>query len=400
VGRISHKLDKFRPSLTLALKMMAAEREKKNLPVYDFGLGEAKGNLSKTLKAAGVAAYEKELTMYTDPAGMPELREAILSYLDLNSHYGSEHVVVTSGAKQGLFNIFMAICDPGDIVLFDAAPWVSYAPLAHCTYATPIMVLPLEQDEKNYLKVTPGDLVRNLKLRPHTRLFLINSPCNPTAQVYSKEELDALLDVCVDYKVYMVLDRLYWRLMFDGEAFPEPEINDRTKPWLIQVDGMSKNFERAGGLRIGWTIAPEDVSRAMVNIQSHYTSGPTTVSQNVALSAVSSPYDTSLVKDLAQKRTLFLDALKKVPDISSFPIPATFYSFWDVKKLFGKRTPDGIELCDSDDVSQYLLDSGGVITGSGCGFLQDGYLRICFATSDETIKEGLAATEKAVRALS
>jgi aspartate aminotransferase len=396
--RLSAKMAKFRPSLTLALKRLAENRQAAGLPVWDFGLGETKGALNTHIREAGEAAFRQEQTMYTDPAGMPELRQAVLSWLDLEREYTIDNVVVTAGAKQSLFNIFLAVCNPGDVVLFDAAPWVSYQPLAAAAYATPVMVLPAGGDATR-LKVTPGDLRRNLKFRPYTRLFLLNNPVNPTGQFYEAEEVEGLLRLCVEHQIYFVLDRLYWRILFDGRRYPDPTLDEATKPWVIQVDGMSKNFRRAGGLRIGWSVAPEDVARAMANLQSHYTSGPATPTQRTALAALTHTYDTTLAEELQARRDLFLKESEGIPGVAIWPTPATFYSFWDVRGLLGKRTPSGRVLRDSDDVTRYLLKQAGVVVASGAGFFCDGYLRLCFATPEETVVGGMRAAREALSAL-
>ncbi len=398
VERISAKLAKFRPSLTLELKRLSGERSAQGLPVYDFGLGETKGDLAAHIREAGERAYREGHTMYADPAGVPAVREAVLEWLGVGHHYGIENVVITSGAKQSLFNIFLAICNPADTVLFDAAPWVSYQPLAVAAYASPIMVLPAA-GEANYLKVTPDDLRRNLAARPHAKLFLLNSPVNPTAQLYSAEELDGLLQVCVEHRTYFVLDRLYWRLTFDGESYPEPRIDAETKPWLIQVDGLSKNFRRTGGIRIGWSVGPTDLTRAMINLQSHYTSGPAVPTQYSAMAAIAASYDPELKQDLQAKRDLLLREAKDMPHVRIWPSPAAFYSFWDIRGTFGKKTPDGMVLRTSDDVAEYLIRQAGVVTASGTGFMQDGYLRLSFATPDEQIIEGMCGAKEALGVL-
>lgn len=396
--RISVKIGKFRPSLTLALKRLSEDRLAAGLPVYDFGLGEVKTELNPHIKEAGERAFREGMTMYSDPAGMPSCRQAVLSWLGLEEDYTIDNVMITAGAKQSLFNIFMAVCDPGDVVLFDAAPWVSYQPLAHMTYSPPVMVLPA-QGESTYLKITPEDLKRNLRMRPHARMFLLNNPVNPTAQLYSSEEVLELLHVCVDNQVFFVLDRLYWKLVFDGHRYPELPIDDTTRPWIIQVDGMSKNFRRAGGLRIGWSVAPEDVTQTMASLQSHYTSGPATPTQAAAHAALTQTYDESLSRELQDKRDLFMREAAEVPHVRLFPTPATFYSFWDVREVFGMATPDGRVIDSSSDLAAYLVSEAGVVSASGTAFMWDGFMRFCFATPDETIIEGMAAIRKAIEAL-
>ena len=394
--RISTKLDKFRPSLTLALKALVQERHTAGMPVYDFGLGETKGHLNPEIRAAGEQAFREEATMYADPGGLPELRRAVLRWLGLEGVYGAEDVVITTGAKQALLNTFMAIANPADVFLFDAAPWVSYQPLAVMAYATPVMVLPRAG---NRLLIEPDDLERNIRLRPHARMFLLNNPVNPTAQVYDAATVAELARVCARHGVYFVLDRLYWKLVFDGDSFPEPPLTDEVLPWLVQIDGMSKNFRRAGGLRIGWSVGPRDVTQAMVNLQSHYTSGPSVPSQRAALAALESNYDFTLVSDLQRKRDLLLGAARQMPHVEVWETPATFYSFWDVTGVFGLRTPEGKQLADSDDVAAYLCTAAGVVTASGCGFMQDGFLRLAFDIPDQEIVEGMRQARRALEAL-
>lgn len=391
--RISAKLAKFRPSITLQLKRLVEERVSRGLPVYDFGLGETKGGLSPRIAEAGAAAFREGHTMYADPAGLPELRREVLRWLGLEGAYGIDDVVITTGAKQALFNIFLAVCNPADCVLFDAAPWVSYQPLAVAAYAFPVMVLPLGQ-KRDRMKVTPDDLRRNLEVRPHARLFLLNNPVNPTGQLYSAEEVEGLLRVCVEHGVYFVLDRLYWRVVFDGASFPEPRVDDETRPWLIQVDGMSKNFRRTGGLRIGWTVGPRDVTGAMVNLQSHYTSGPSTPVQKAAVAAIDHAYEDEMVRELERCRDLVWEHTRGLPGVEVWPTPAAFYSFWDVTGCFGKRKPDGGVIGNADDVAEYLLREAGVVTASGRAFMQDGFLRLSFAVAEGEIVGGMGAARE------
>lgn len=394
--RLSSKSHQFRPSLTLELKRIAQERLAQGLPLYDFGLGETKGDLPPRIRDAGAGAFHQGKTMYGDPAGIPELRETVLSWLRLEDQYGVENVVITNGAKQALFNAFLAVCDPGDAILLDAAPWVSYLPQAVMSSTRPVVVRPAAGDA-NYLKITGDDLERALTATPGAKLFLINSPVNPTGQVYTAAEIEALLQVCVEHRVYFVIDRLYWRLTFDGAEYPEPRVDEETTPWLIQLDGLSKNFRRTGGLRIGWSIGPTDVTRAMINLQSHYTSGPAIPTQHAALAGISCPYDAEMRHDLQRKRDLLLKEAPKLKGVKVWPTTGAFYSFWDVRSLFGKRAPDGSKIKGSDDVASYLLRAAGVVTLSGTAFEQEGYLRISFATPDEHITGGIAAAADALR---
>ena len=396
--RISVKLSKFHASFTLALKGLAEERRQAGLPVHDFGLGETKGTLAPYIRDAGRKAFDKGQTMYADPAGLPELRAAVLKWLGIEKDYPIDSVVVTAGAKQALFNIFLAICNPADAVLLDAAPWVSYQPLATAVYGFPVMVIPARGDA-SHLKTEPSDLLRNLKMRPHAKLFVLNNPVNPTGQLYSFQEVEELLHICVEHEIFFVLDRLYWKILFDDATYPAPLVNPETRRWLIQVDGLSKNFRRTGGIRIGWSVSPGDVARAMGSLQSHYTAGPARPAQLAALAAIQHEFDSGLVNELQMKRDLIHREAAGMPYVKIWPTPATFYSFWDVRPAFGKRTPQGRRIEGSDVLSRYLVQSEGVVTASGAAFMQDGYLRLSFATEEETIREGMAAARRALEAL-
>lgn len=391
--RLSDKIFKLRPSLTLELKQIVLKRRRQNKPVFDFGLGETKGHLSQTLKNEAFQAVSREDTYYTHPAGMPEVRRSVLKWLNLESSYSEDNVVVSGGAKQCLLNTFLAICNPGDTVLLSSCPWVSYAPLAYSVHATPVVVRPLTDEQG--LRTTPDDLERAIDSFPGAKLFLLNNPCNPTGQVYTKQEQDALLDICVKNRIYFVLDRLYWKIVYGAEEFPEPKLTPETKPWIIQVDGLSKNFRRAGGLRAGWTVADDDVSAAMANLQSHHSSGASTITQKVVAAALNAEYDDEMVRDLDRKRAVVQTMTVDIPHVEVLPMQGAFYSFWNVRAALGKTTPGGCLLSSADDVARYLLDEFGVVTASGTGFYQEGFLRLSYHIPMHEIKGGLEAARKA-----
>ena len=396
--RIAYKLHKFQDSLTLKAKEKVQIRRLEGKDVYDFGLGETKGQLLDSIRQAGIQAFEEGQTGYEHPAGLLALRQKIPSWLGVDNHYGAQNVVVTVGAKQSIFNTFMAICNPGDIALLDSAPWVSYIPLVQCAGAVPISVKP--RDPSNGLKITAEDLQEALQNQPSTRLFLLNSPCNPTGQVYTQEELDSLVDVCVQNRVYFVLDRIYWKITFEHDTLPSPKITPESKAWIVQIDGFSKNFRSCGGLRVGWTVAPEDLTDAMINIQSHCTSGAATPAQHAALAALSvEPYNDEMIKDLKRKRSLLSEHSKNMPNATIIPTAGAYYSFWDISECFGKITPDGHEICGSQDLVDYILDSYGVVAVAGAGFDQEGYIRLSFHIDDQVIIDGMAAMREALGSL-
>jgi len=325
--RVSKRSASMGPSATHEAKRVAEERHGRGEPVYDMGIGEAQATPPQAALQGGREAFEYDRTGYAPPEGVPELRDRILHWLGVSEHYDRQNVIVSGGAKSVFDIVFTAICDPGDTLLVDAAPWVSYCPIAALRGIKSERVIP---NSDQHLKITPDDLEQAFKKAGKgVRALLVNSPCNPTAQVYWRDELEALMTKCNELGIYLILDRLYWRIMFDGHDFPAPAINDESRPNLIQVDGLSKNLGKLGGLRVGWSVLPDDVAAAVKHSQAHVSAGAAVPSQFAALHALSS-YDGQHVTWLSEKRTVMTTAATRVEGIQAFPIPGSFYAFWDL----------------------------------------------------------------------
>ena len=393
--RLAKRVESLGPSCTLELKQMCKYRQSLGLPIFDFGLGENKWPVCSEVKQAFIDSMKNAETGYIEPAGLPELRQEILRWLELEDQYSIEDVIVAGGAKQVLNNIFVSICDPGDTVLLAHGPWVSYAPIIECASARAVQVVSSAHNSK----LTVDDLREALDINPLSKAFLLNNPCNPTGQLYSQEEVDALVELCVQRRVYFILDRLYWRVLFQDDVYPSPRIDSQTKQWIIQVDGLSKNFAKLGGVRIGWSLGPSDLSEVMMRFQSHYSSGAATISQYAALAALRYADWQDMVADLEKKRECFWQLASKLPLVKCFPTEAAFYSWWDVSQCFGMQTAEGKTINDSNDLSHYLLSEYGVVTASGEAFGQDGFLRLCFFIDEEQIHSGLEAVRLALEAL-
>ncbi|MCI5065052.1 aminotransferase class I/II-fold pyridoxal phosphate-dependent enzyme [bacterium] len=396
--RLAERVSHFRGSACLEAKQICERRRREGLPVYDFGIGETKGALREEVREAGISAYRESKTGYMDPAGIPELRDAVVDWLDLREHYSAENVVVTVGAKQSIFNTFAARCDPGDALFVECAPWVSYLPIATSLGIRGQAIDPLPEHQ-GPLKVTAEALEHHVRMTPRTKLVLVNTPCNPTGQVYNKLELESLLEVCLRHNLFLVVDMLYWRYLYDDQQFPVLTEEKEARDALILIDGFSKNFRGAGGLRIGWTVAPRDITQAMIRLQSHTTSGASTPAQYAALAAVTTPYDDEMVRELQSKRDLFEEYAAQIDGISFHKTRGAYYSFWDVRELFGRKTESGDTIENSDDLMNYLIEEAGVVGVTGTAFERDGYLRFMFHIDDETIREGLTAAKEAIHRL-
>lgn len=397
--RISKKLTRLRPERQHDLLQIAEQRKALGLPIYNFALAPYSGALSDSLKQTGIDALNNDDTPSSSPSGLLPLREAVLKWLELENEYAAHNVIISAGARQALLNVFLATCDSGDVVLLGSVPSLSYAPTAQLASTRPVIVQPMTVNTPD-LKVRWEDLVKCLEHHPRARVFVLSNPCDPTGQVYRPAEIQALLQVCADHNVYFVLDRRHWRSMLRQQEYPTPILDEGTKPWLIQIDSLSYSFPHTSGLRVGWAVGPCDVMEMIAVIQSHNLAGPSDPSQQIALSALTTPYQNDLSTSINVKYDLFRSLADDIPGVKIFHTEGTCYSFWDVRSLFGRRTPSEQILIDSDDVAEYLLESKGVAAIPGSCFSQDGYLRFSFHVDDEVITEGMAATRDAIAALS
>lgn len=391
---ISARLRNLRSSSTLKLRQLVSELRGEGRRIYDFGLGETFLDLPEDLRKAGADAFWTGATRYVATEGIAELREAVLRYKGLEKHYQPNNVVVTTGAKQSLFNCMLAVADPGETVLLEPAPWVSYLPMCHLLgiHAVPVLASPA-----NHLKMTPDDIRRELARHDRARALLVNSPVNPTAQLYSASELEEIIRLCCEKEIYLILDMLYWRIVYDGMQYPNLPITEETRQWLLLVDGISKNFPGCGGLRIGFTVAPDEVSAVMASAQSHVTSNASVPAQKAALAAMQKVYDDSLVRALEHNRAILLEEAAAIPGVKLWPIPASFYSFWDIVGLIGRHR--NCEIRNSVDVAEYLLREAGVVVAPGSMFEQEGYLRLSFSRPPDEVREGIRAVKQALENL-
>lgn len=388
---ISKIIQALEPSATLAMAAKAREVKAAGKPVYDFSVGEPDFTTPQHICDAAVKAMEAGHTHYTAPGGIAELRSAVAKqYAERHGlDYSPQQVVVSNGAKHSLHNAFTVLCDPGDEVIIPAPYWVSYAELVKLTGAKPVIVV---TDEKNDFKLTPAQL--RAACTAKTKVLLLCSPSNPTGSMYSPEELGALADVVLEKNLVVMSDEIYERLIYGGHKFASfatvrPGLVERT----ITINGVSKAYAMTGW-RIGWTLSPLAIAKAMDSLQSQETSNPSSVSQYAALAALEGPQqcvDDMLAK-FAQRREYVIQRLAQLPQVTYPEMGGAFYAFFNIQAHLG-REYGGVMVNNSADWCLQLLAQQGVACVMGSAFGAEGYARMSFATSLDVIEKGFDRIE-------
>ncbi|VTS07500.1 pyridoxal phosphate-dependent aminotransferase [Tuwongella immobilis] len=384
---ISDLANAVKPSATLAAGAKARALKASGITVYDYSLGEPDYTTPAHICAAAEAAMKAGHTHYTAANGIPELRKAVAKYY--GQKYGltctAEQVLISNGAKHSIHNALAAVCNPGDEVIIPTPYWVSYSDLVAMTGAKVVLV---ETTAASGFKMTPAQL--QAAITPKTKLLMLNSPSNPTGTVYTKAELEALVDVLVPTNVAILSDEIYEHLTFGGVtptcvATLRPEIRDR----VITISGASKGYAMTGW-RMGWTVATEPVIKAMGNIQSQQAGCPCSISQYAALAALEGQQECveEMRVEFEARRDLVCAKLAAMPGIT-FPKPdGAFYVFFDITAFYGK-TVGNITITDSLTFCTAALEQAHVNLVAGVAFGAEGFARMSYASSREQLEKGL-----------
>lgn len=388
---ISKIIQALEPSATLAMAAKARELKTAGKTVYDFSVGEPDFTTPRHICDAAVKAMDDGHTHYTASGGIAELRAAVAKQYR-NRHgleYAPTQVVVSNGAKHSLHNAFTVLCDPGDEVIIPAPYWVSYAELVKLSGAKPVIV---PTDEKNDFKLTPGQL--RSAITSKTKILLLCSPSNPTGSMYSPAELGALADVVLEKDLVVLSDEIYERLIYGDHKFASfatvrPGLAERT----ITINGVSKAYAMTGW-RIGWTLSPAAIAKAMDSLQSQETSNPSSVSQYAALAALEGSQQCveDMLAEFAKRRDYVKGRLAKLPNVSCPEMGGAFYAFFNIKSHLG-RSYGGVPVNNSSDWCLQLLAQQGVALVMGSAFGAEGYARLSFATSLDILEKGFDKIE-------
>ncbi len=388
---ISKIIQALEPSATLAMAAKAREMKTAGKKVYDFSVGEPDFTTPQHICDAAAKAMADGHTHYTASGGIAELRSAVAkAYQQTHGlEYGPQQVVVSNGAKHSLHNAFTCLCDPGDEVIIPAPYWVSYAELVKLTGAKPVIV---PTEESNNFKLTPAQL--RAACTSKTKILLLCSPSNPTGSMYTPDDLGALADVVLEKNLLVISDEIYERLVYGDNKFVSfatvrPGLAERT----VTINGVSKAYAMTGW-RIGWTLSPLNIAKAMDSLQSQETSNPSSISQYAALAAVSGPQQCvgDMLKEFAKRREYVQGRLAKLPKVTCPEMGGAFYAFFNVQAHLG-RTYGGVQVNNSADWCLQLLAQQGVATVMGSAFGAEGYARLSFATSLDVLEKGFDGIE-------
>ncbi len=359
-------------------KMLKAQ----GVEVVDFGAGEPDFDTPEHVKQAAVKALQEGFTKYTPSTGIPELKKAICEKLRRENDvaYQPDQVVVSCGAKHCLFNIMQAMLGPGDEVLIPAPYWVSYLEQVRLAQARPVLV------KGAGLKVTPEDIKE--KLTERTKMLILNSPNNPSGEVYTRRELEAIAELALSRWFYVVSDEVYEKFVYEGRHWSIASLNEAMKDLTITVNGASKTYAMTGW-RIGYMAGPSEIMEACSRLQDHTTSNPNSIAQRAALAALTGPQDrvAQMVKEFDRRRQYMVERLNVLNGISC-PMPnGAFYAFPNVDGLLGKTWKT------SEDLTLELLQEAKVAVVPGSAFGLEGHIRLSYATSMENIEKGLNQIE-------
>jgi aspartate aminotransferase len=393
---LAERLSRVESSATLAMAARASRLRAQGHKVYPFSLGEPDFATPAHILDAAKAALDAGATHYTAVTGTAELKAAICASTERHRGFTCKpsEVAVACGAKHALFNLALALFQAGDEVIVPAPYWVSYPQQVHFAEARAVVVTTREDD--GFL-LTPAALAA--ALTPRTKAIILCTPSNPTGAAYTKDQLEALIEVLRRHDCWIIVDEIYADLTYDGFVHTSlralaPDLAER----IVVVDGVSKTFAMTG-FRIGWSIAPPAVTQALEVIQSQNTTNAAAVAQAAAAAALSGPRDAAdAMRDaFARRRARMVEGLRAIPGVRCRIPEGAFYAFADVRGLYGIDW-NGRRLASDEDVALWLLDEVHVATVAGTPFGAPGYLRFSYTCSEAEIDEGLTAIRRRVGA--
>jgi aspartate aminotransferase len=375
---ISERAAQLTPSLTLSIDSKAKAMKAEGIDVCGFGAGEPDFDTPEHIKRAAIAALEAGFTKYTPSAGIPELRQAIADKLaaDNGLNYRAGQVVVSNGAKHACYNAILATCQPGDEVIIPAPYWVSYPDMVRLVGAEPVIV---PTSERNAWKMRPDDFEN--AMTPRTKMLIMNSPGNPTGSVYTREELEAIVNVATEEDIYVLSDEIYEKLVYDDVKHVSiASLSKEAYDLTITINGFSKSYAMTGW-RLGYLAAPDAVARAVDSIQSHTSSNPSSFSQHGALAALKGDQQplADMREEFDMRRNYMFDRLSKISNVTAVKPQGAFYILVNISQL-------GLT---SQNFADRLLSKANVAVVPGAAFGDDRTIRFSYATSLDVIKKGL-----------
>jgi aspartate aminotransferase len=394
---LAQRLKTLAPSSTLAVQAKAKELRARGIDVISFGAGEPDFDTPERIKNAAVAALTRGHTKYTEVGGVLEVRAAVCAKFkrDNGLDYEPADVLISCGAKHTLYNLAVAVLDPGDEVIIPSPFWVSYPEQVKLVGAVPV---PVQTHEATGFDLDPDAVGR--AVTPRTKVIIVNSPNNPTGAVFSRATLEAVARLAVERDLLVVSDECYEPLTYEGRHLSIASFGPEVKARTLVVNTCSKAYAMTGW-RVGFAAGPRDLIRAMTDVQSQVTSNPASIAQYAAVEALTGPQDdvAKMAGEFDRRRRIIVDGLNALPGVRCTMPKGAFYAFANVSGLFGRVTSDGQALRGSVDVTAFLLEHAKVAVVPGVDFGSDAHVRLSYATSANLIREGLTRMQAAIGGL-
>ena len=395
--KFAKRVERVKPSATLAITAKANALRMEGRDVISFGAGEPDFDTPLNIGEAAVSAIRGGFTKYTPVGGIDELKDAIIEKFRRDNQliYKKSEIVVSCGAKHVLYNLAQALFDEGDEVIIPSPYWVSYPDIVLLSGAVPSI---LETGGADGFKITPDQLEGAINER--TRALVLNSPSNPTGSTYTFEELEALAEIIVEKNILVISDEIYEKIIYNEFTFSSiATVSEDVKQLSVVVNGVSKSYAMTGW-RIGYAAGPEDIISAVTKIQSQNTSNPASISQKAAVEALNGDQGAigGMVEEFSKRRNYIVDALNKIEGVSCMNPEGAFYAFPDVSSLYGRVYGDK-KVTGSASLAEYFLDAANVAVVPGIAFGSDDHIRLSYATSMKNIREGITRIGNAVKNL-
>jgi aspartate/methionine/tyrosine aminotransferase len=394
---LSERANRIGLSPTLRINARARQMRAQGIDVVDFSVGEPDFPTPEVVKRAAKAALDADFTKYTANDGIPELKQAICGKLERDNGlaYSPDEIIVSAGAKNSLFNVAMALYDEGDDILIPAPYWVSYPDQVKLAKANPVFVPTREEDG---FRLQARDLAA--AITPNTKALLLNYPCNPSGATYTREQLEAIAEVCVREQIWVVADEIYEKLLYDGQRFVSiASINDKIKKLTVVINGFSKAFSMTGW-RLGYAAGPREIIAACSKIQSHNTSNATSFVQKAAVTALGEcAMDVERMRqEFERRRNAIVYRLRSLPNVSCASPSGAFYVLPNVTRYLDREFA-GAPIRNGYGLAYYLLKEARVAVVPGDAFGTPEHVRISFATSMDRIEEGCRRIREALARL-
>ena len=380
-AEIAERISTISVSSTMKVAADAERLRREGIDVVDFGAGEPDFPTPDNIKQAAIRAIEANFTKYTNTGGTQELREAVCERhrLDFGTNYSVPECLVTVGGKHAIFNLIQALVNPGDEVIIPVPYWVTYKDVVN--YAGGVCVF-VDTDENTGFAVTAALIERHLT--PKTKLIIINSPSNPSGGVLSKEEFRAIYELAVRREIYLMTDECYCQFLYDGEPFSIAALPG-AKETVVVAGSLSKTYAMTGW-RVGFALAPAPIIGAMMKLQSHSTSNPTSIAQKAAVEALRGPQDSVplMLAEYRRRRDFVIERLRAIPGVHIAMPKGAFYAYPNISVAYrNKRIKNSLEF------STALLEQAHVAVVPGEAFGTQDHIRISYATSVHELERGL-----------